>query len=308
MDLIQIIYYYICRKEGESKNNMRETTFSIIIPSWNNLPYLSAAINSIKEYSSYEHEIIVHVNEGTDDTIKWLKNNNIPHTYSKKNVGVCEAFNTAYTLTSNNRIVFFNDDMIALPKWDEEIFDFEKQYDFTDKVFLSSTMIQPEGSHVACISPYDYGSTIEDFRKEDLLNDLEDLRNLKEDVNGSTWPPTILYRNTLDKIRGFSESYPLGWGSDPDLAKKIWDLGGRNFVGVGRSLVYHFMQKTTNRAAKHYPKKMFKKTVNRINGGEISCNAARIFYDRYGVTVENFTFNMLGRNEQPWEFKKDISQ
>ena len=46
--------------------------FSIIIPSFNNLRYLQLCINSIKKNSSYEHEIIVHVNEGSDGTLDYL--------------------------------------------------------------------------------------------------------------------------------------------------------------------------------------------------------------------------------------------
>ena len=52
--------------------------FSIIIPTFNNVNYLKQCIESIKKNSAYDdHEIIPHVNEGTDGTIEYLKNNNI---------------------------------------------------------------------------------------------------------------------------------------------------------------------------------------------------------------------------------------
>ena len=47
--------------------------FSIIIPSYNNLKYLKLCVESIKFNSKYNHEIIVHVNLGTDGTIDFLK-------------------------------------------------------------------------------------------------------------------------------------------------------------------------------------------------------------------------------------------
>ena len=47
--------------------------FSIIIPTLNNLDYLKLCINSLKKNSSLNHEIIIHVNNGTDGTLEYLK-------------------------------------------------------------------------------------------------------------------------------------------------------------------------------------------------------------------------------------------
>ena len=50
--------------------------FSIIIPTFNNIEYLKKCIESIKKNSFYNtHEIIPHVNEGSDGTLDFLKNN-----------------------------------------------------------------------------------------------------------------------------------------------------------------------------------------------------------------------------------------
>ena len=54
--------------------------FSILIPSYNNLPYLKLCISSIKKNSKFNHEIIVHSNVGSDGTLKYLVENNIKHT------------------------------------------------------------------------------------------------------------------------------------------------------------------------------------------------------------------------------------
>ena len=47
--------------------------FSIIVPTLNNLDYLKILISSIEKNSSFDHEIIIHVNENLDDTIEFLK-------------------------------------------------------------------------------------------------------------------------------------------------------------------------------------------------------------------------------------------
>ena len=38
--------------------------FSILIPTYNNLNYLKICLNSIKKNSKFDHQIIIHVNEG----------------------------------------------------------------------------------------------------------------------------------------------------------------------------------------------------------------------------------------------------
>ena len=67
--------------------------FSIIIPTFNNIDYLKLCLKSIKKNSKYDHEIIIHVNEGKDGTLEFLKNENYFFTHSKINSGVCVAFN-----------------------------------------------------------------------------------------------------------------------------------------------------------------------------------------------------------------------
>ena len=54
--------------------------FSILIPTYNNLDYLKLAIKSIKENSIYQHELILHINDGSDGTLEYAKNNNIVYT------------------------------------------------------------------------------------------------------------------------------------------------------------------------------------------------------------------------------------
>ena len=55
--------------------------FSIIIPTFNNLNYLKICYDSIKKNSTYKHEIILHINEGSDGTLDFVKKNNINYTY-----------------------------------------------------------------------------------------------------------------------------------------------------------------------------------------------------------------------------------
>ena len=56
--------------------------FSILIPTFNNFEYLKLCLLSIKKNSSKNHEIIIHVNEGSDGTLEYVKSGNLKYTFS----------------------------------------------------------------------------------------------------------------------------------------------------------------------------------------------------------------------------------
>ena len=60
--------------------------FSIIIPTYNNLPYLKVCISSIQKNSKFKHEIIPHINEGTDGTENYLISKKIKFTKTDYNL------------------------------------------------------------------------------------------------------------------------------------------------------------------------------------------------------------------------------
>ena len=122
--------------------------FSIIIPTFNNLEYLKLCLKSIKKNSSFDHEINIHVNEGIDGSLEYLKNKKYNITYSEKNLGVCVAFNEAVKKSTKEYIVLAHDDMYFCPDWDtvfvEELTKLNDIKDF----FLSGTMVQPFSSYL----------------------------------------------------------------------------------------------------------------------------------------------------------------
>ena len=75
--------------------------FSIIIPTLNNYNYLKICIDSIKKNSKFNHQIIVHVNVGKDETKDFLEKNNIEYTFTNYNSGLCEGVNNASKKANN---------------------------------------------------------------------------------------------------------------------------------------------------------------------------------------------------------------
>ena len=221
-----------------------DAKYSIVIPTWNNLPYLQLCIGSLRKNSTYRHQIIVMINEGVDGTKEWVESqSDIDYVYSETNIGICYGLNACRNLVQTTHILYANDDMYFLPKWD---FFMDKKLQSMDgkTCMISATMIEPHGNNPCCIIA-DFGDDLQTFRENDLLSQYQNLKHT--DWSGSTWPPVLVSLDLWDKVGGMSVEFSPGMYSDPDLSLKLWNAGVRNFIGVGNSLVYHFGCKSTKR-------------------------------------------------------------
>ena len=228
--------------------------FSIIIPTWNNLAFVKLCVDSIRKNSAFSHQVILHINDGSDGTLSWAITEGIDHTHTAGNVGICIAVNEAGGLAKQDYIVYMNDDMYACPGWDTHIAAEIKKLD-TDCFIFSSTMIEPINYNNPCVINKDYGQTIETFKEDDLLKECNTFP--KADWAGSTWPPTIVHRKYWLITGGYSIELSPGVSSDDDFAMKMWYAGCRIFKGVGNSRVYHFQSKSTLRVKKNNGRKQF---------------------------------------------------
>ena len=93
-------------------------------------------INSLKKNSSFDHEIVLHINDGSDGTLDYAIKNNIKHTHSVNNIGLCSAMNKAYHLTTSNYILYAHDDMFFCDKWDLFLIEEIDKYDAFSKLFI----------------------------------------------------------------------------------------------------------------------------------------------------------------------------
>ncbi len=219
---------------------------SILIPSWNNLSQLKICLESISEHSRLTHQVVVHVNEGTDGTREWLAEIGILYTYSQSNIGICSAINQAYQKAEADYIIYLNDDMYVLPDWDLHLVEALEQADPTKPAYASGTMIQSYAISPSTIVA-DYGTKIESFAQTQLLEDFHAGKFFRADWSGATWPPSCIHRKWWDLIFGYSEEFSPGFYSDIDFSMKLWGCGCRRFHGVSRSLVYHFGEQSTKR-------------------------------------------------------------
>lgn len=256
--------------------------FSILIPSWNNLSFLKLCIESIEKNSAYKHEILIHVNDGSDGTLEWVRQKGYKHTHSEENIGVCYALNGLRPLATTDYIMFMNDDMYVCPGWDTALVE-EIQRIGHKMFFLSSTLIQPRPFFCkSVIAPANYGETVENFDEERLLREYATLPH--GDWLGATWPPNVVHKDLWDLVGGYSIEFSPGMYSDPDFSAKLWMAGVRLFKGVDRSRVYHFEARSTHRIVK--------------NDGSLQ------FLRKWGITSGSFIRDILHRGE-PFDAPKD---
>jgi glycosyltransferase involved in cell wall biosynthesis len=227
---------------------VQNPVFSILIPTWNNLPYLQLCINSIRKNSTYLHQIVVHINEGTDGTHEWLSaQTDIDYTYSEENIGVCYALNSCRSLASADYLVYINDDMYTCPGWDKVLND-EIEIIGHNNFFLSSTAIEPRAQS-ACSIEKNYGTDISSFDEARLLEEFALIP--MDDWQGATWPPNIVHKDIWDLAGGYSIEFSPGMFSDPDFSMKLWKIGIRLFKGLEKSRVYHFGSVSLKRVKKN---------------------------------------------------------
>jgi len=246
--------------------------FSIIIPTFNNINYLKICIESIKKNSKYNHEIILHINDGSDGTLDYVKKNGYTYTHTKENLGLCTGVNLAAKEAKTDFIVYSHDDMYFCPGWDVA-FKNEVEKIKGNLYYVSGTMIEANSGHLQL----DCGADFMTFNEKKLLTLFNSIDYY--DYQGTTWSPHLIHKDTWNKIGGFSEEFNPGIGSDPDLNMKLWMHGVRIFKGLSSCRVYHFGSISLRK----------KKDLKRNRGSDI-------FLKKWGISVNFFLKYYLNGN------------
>ena len=208
--------------------------FSVVVPTFNDLPYLKLLLESIRRYSSREHEVVVVSDGATDGTREFLEGcKGITSRHFEKNRGICSATNEAAALATNDWLLFVNADNVLCPGWDEELTRI-----LDDDTVVSGTCIEPGLVPVAPIfHTMDCGRDHSSFDWKAFESAVRSLRSevLEEGVNY----PFCISRSKWKEIGGLDTLFDPGPVSDPDLYYRFV-LRGMRLVRSKSCLVYHF--------------------------------------------------------------------
>jgi len=211
--------------------------FSIIIPTYNTLPYLKLCLKSFKEHSAYSHQIIVCADGCSDGTNEFLKTYpGIDKVILDQNQGICSATNQAVRLADREYLFLANDDLVASLGWDEALISSASP----DRV-LCGVQVEPGWVPVApCHIKRDFGRAFGEFREQEFLKyaATENLHKQGLSAPGVNYP-FLIHRGLWEQLGGLDERFNPGPGSDPDLFYRL-ALKGTEFRRVCSSLFYHF--------------------------------------------------------------------
>jgi glycosyltransferase involved in cell wall biosynthesis len=142
---------------------MIDRRITFCIPSKNNLRYLKNSINSIKENSMYENEIIVYVDADNDGTKEWLDTNNIKYLVNETDIpkGIAYGYNRCIEAATTPIVCMFHADMYMGQWFDDAILKHLKPLSV-----VSGTRIEPP-LHPKGLEKIveDFGMYPEDFKK-----------------------------------------------------------------------------------------------------------------------------------------------
>ena len=109
----------------------------------------------------------MHVNDGSDGTLDWVREQGIEHTASPGNIGICHAVNGSRRAT-RDYIVYMNDDMFCCPGWDSALVRHIERMP-SDLFMLSGTMIEPVDTGNPCVVVQDFGRDADRFDAAGLV-------------------------------------------------------------------------------------------------------------------------------------------
>ena len=208
--------------------------FSLIIPTYNNLEYLKLFVQSILENSNYNHQIIIHVNEGSDGTINFLNQQKIDYTFTEQNIGLCDAVNLASKKINNDYLIYAHDDMYFCKNWDLKL-ESEIKSIKHNLFYISGMNISYNGGGYI---DFDCGQNPINFNKKKFETFCVDDRS--KDLQGSHWAPHVVHKDLWSDVGGFSTEFNPGDASDPDFCLKLCNKNVRIFKALSQFKVYHF--------------------------------------------------------------------
>ena len=214
---------------------------SIVVATYNNINYLKLFIYSLDKNSYFNHEVFIHINDGSDGTLDFVKKKNFKYTHSKENIGLCKAINLISKKTTSDYVLYAHDDMFFCKNWDLYLIEEIKKMK-NKKFYLAGTNISVDKGLIN----HDCGSTYDTFDEDKF--DLFCTNDKSKNFRSSHWAPHLIHKELWNKVGGFSEEFNPGDGSDPDLCMKLWLQNVRIFKSISKFKVYHFNSVTTRKS------------------------------------------------------------
>jgi glycosyltransferase involved in cell wall biosynthesis len=215
---------------------MIDRRITYCIPTKNNLRYLKNSINSIRENSSNEYDIVVFVDADNDGTIDWLKENGIRYSVNETDEpkGIAYAYNRCIEMAETPIVCMFHADMYMGKGFDTGILKYLKPLSV-----VSGTRIEPPlHPHGLEKIVKDFGMYPEDFKKEEFDNFVHQTITQKQNVTTKgIFAPWAVYKEDITSI-GMHDEYFHSYHEDSDIFNRFI-LNDYTILQSWEAYVYH---------------------------------------------------------------------
>lgn len=219
---------------------------SIVIPVHNQLQYTKMCLESIRQHTHNNYEVIIVNNGSRDDTCAYL--DEIPHLitiHNQENLGFARAVNQGLRLAQGNYLIVLNNDCLVSEGWERRLLHVAHNQDVGIVGVMSNFVASPQLIQVN-------------------INNLEDIpriaRQLENEYNNSFLYTIrvvalcmLIKRDLMDKIGGFDPLFGLGYFEDDDYCLRSFLSGYKNVIAQD-VFIYHFGSRTfrENKRLKNY--------------------------------------------------------
>ena len=237
---------------------MEKITFCI--STFNNLPYLKLAIDSVRKNSYYKDApFIIHAENCTDGTDRWLIDNKEKYNldvYLDKNktpVGIGGGMNFCAEKVQTEYIMFLHSDFYVTRNWDKACMDIFEKYP-NKQLWVSSHRVEPQmfpnsqSTPGTLIVPKDFlGAYYNDFQYNQFENWGEEIIKLNDfEIPKGEGVSGLIRKSDWDYIGGNDSLFaPTSW-DDMDLFLRMINEG-YEFILTSKSLVWHFGARGSHR-------------------------------------------------------------
>jgi len=235
---------------------MTHSEITTCIGTYNSLPFLKLAIDSIRKNEYFKSPLIIFADGCTDGTNEWLEENKDEYDLTLIIEPRCEHSSNGYGMNrcaeevKTKYINFIHADMYCAKNFDLALYNKIKSYSDTDRVLISSYRIQPNIFHngqesdrpsTIMIDPSIIGDMPHNFKQDvfdsianTFMNEYTDLSVPK--AEGCSF---IIKKSDWDFIGGNDVRFKPNGYDDMDLFIRM-RLANYKYETIGSSVVYHF--------------------------------------------------------------------
>jgi GT2 family glycosyltransferase len=232
------------------------------ISTYNNLPYLKIAIDSVKKNSYFKDApFIIHAENCDDSTNEWLTQNkdkyNLTLLIEPKNVevrGIGGGMNICAEHVKTEYIMFLHSDFYVTKDWDLEALKIIQKYP-DKKLWVSSHRIEPnmfndphQRPGTLLVPPDYFGAYHDDFNQEEFEEWANEFKNMNPNIEipKGEGVSGLIKKTDWDFIGGNDPLFAPASYDDMDLFLRMLNEG-YEFILTSNSLVWHFGARGSHR-------------------------------------------------------------